>query len=109
MILACSTETRKASPSALLGLHLSRELKQLAVPTLVICGANDVLTPPAESRRIARLIPGARLEMLEGTGHMGMLERSETVDRLITDFAHEVQHRGSEARSSARPDQQASA
>ena len=60
------------------------------MPTLVICGTNDVLTPPAEARRIARLIPGARLEMLEGAGHMAMLEQSEAVDRLITDFAHEV-------------------
>ena len=53
--------------------------------------SNDVLTPPAEARRIAQLIPNARLEMLPGTGHMAMLEQSETLNRLITDFAHEVQ------------------
>jgi len=111
MILACATETRKASPSALLGLHLADELAQLAVPTLVICGTNDVLTPPAESRRIARLIPGARLEMLEGAGHMGMLEQSETVDRLIIDFAHEVQQQPQSRTRADRDgtDQQASA
>ena len=91
MILACDPEVRKASPGALLGLNLGRELRDIAVPTLVICGKNDVLTPPAESRRIAKLIPGARLELLEGTGHMAMLEQSELVDTLITDFAHEVQ------------------
>ncbi|MGZ4737382.1 MAG: alpha/beta fold hydrolase [Acidimicrobiia bacterium] len=109
MILACASDTRKASPSVLLGLHLSRELRALTVPTLVICGTHDVLTPPAEARRIARLIPGARLEMLEGAGHMAMLEQSDTVDRLITDFAHEVQHGSADGRSAEHPEQEASA
>jgi pimeloyl-ACP methyl ester carboxylesterase len=91
MIMACEPETRRASPAVLLGLHLDRELKQIAVPTLVICGTNDVLTPPAEARRLAKRIPGARLEMLDGAGHMAMLEQSANVDRLIAEFAHEVQ------------------
>jgi pimeloyl-ACP methyl ester carboxylesterase len=56
----------------------------------VIGGTADLLTPPAESRRIARTIPGARLVMLEGGGHMLMLERTDEVDRLIVEFAREV-------------------
>jgi 3-oxoadipate enol-lactonase len=91
MILACLPETRKAAPSALLGLDLTDELPRIDAPTLVIGGTNDVITPPAESRRIARLIPNARLELLEGTGHMAMLEEADTVDRLIVEFAREVQ------------------
>lgn len=91
MILACAPETRKAAPSALLGLDLTEELSRLSVPALVIGGTNDVITPPAESRRIARLVPDARLELLEGTGHMAMLEQAEVVDRLIIEFAREVQ------------------
>jgi pimeloyl-ACP methyl ester carboxylesterase len=91
MILACLPETRKAAPSALLGLDLTDELPGISVPTLVIGGTNDVITPPAESRRIAKLVPGARLELLEGTGHMAMLEAADTVDRLMAEFAREVQ------------------
>jgi pimeloyl-ACP methyl ester carboxylesterase len=91
MILACLPETRKAAPSALLGLDLTDDLPRIEVPTLVIGGTNDVITPPAESRRIAKLVPGARLELLEGTGHMAMLEAADTVDRLIVEFAREVQ------------------
>ncbi len=99
MILACASETRRQAAGPLFGLELSSELPNLAVPTLVICGTNDVLTPPAESRRIAALIPGARLEMLEGAGHMAMLEQADVVDRLIVDFAHEVQHGGPAVRA----------
>ncbi len=81
---------------------LAEELPKLTVPTLVICGTHDVLTPPAEARHIARSIPGARLEMLAGAGHMAMLEQSETVDRLIVDFAREVQAGSARRASSAR-------
>jgi pimeloyl-ACP methyl ester carboxylesterase len=91
MILGCDPGTRKAAPSALLGLDLSKELSAIRVPTLVVCGTNDVITPPAESRRLARRIRGARLELLPGAGHMLMLERADVVDDLIVQFAREVQ------------------
>lgn len=94
MILECESDTRKHAAGPLLSLDLTDELPKLAVPTLVIGGTNDVLTPPAEARRIARLVPGARLELLEGAGHMAMLEQSETVDRLVIDFARDVQAAG---------------
>ena len=49
-----------------------------------------MLTPPAQARLIAKLIPGARLEVFPGGGHMLMLERADELNRLIVDFAHEV-------------------
>jgi pimeloyl-ACP methyl ester carboxylesterase len=90
MIESCDPETTRESTRALLGLDLVPDIGRIRVPTLVICGSADLITPPAESRRIAATIPGARLEMLEGGGHMLMLERTEEVDRLIADFAREV-------------------
>jgi pimeloyl-ACP methyl ester carboxylesterase len=91
MILGCDPGTRKAAPSALLGLDLTKELSAIHVPTLVVCGTNDVITPPAESRRLARRIRGARLELVPGAGHMLMLERAELVDDLIVQFARDLQ------------------
>lgn len=91
MILACDPATRKAAIQALLGLDLTKELRRITLPTLVIGGTNDVITPPAEARRMARGIPGARLELLDGAGHMLMLERAATVDSLIIEFARDVQ------------------
>ncbi len=43
-----------------------RRYPNVHIPTLVIGGTDDVLTPPREARRIARLIPGARLELMRG-------------------------------------------
>lgn len=89
MILACSAETRRDAPAALIDLDLTDDLERIALPTLVVCGSADVLTPLAESRRIAQRIPGARLEVVEGAGHMIMLERPDVLHRLLQDFAAE--------------------
>ncbi len=97
MMADCSPETRRDAPRVLVGLDLTGDLPNVRVPTLVIGGTNDLLTPPFEAKRMARLIPGARLELLEGGGHMLMLERTDEVDRLIADFAREVQTRRSGA------------
>jgi pimeloyl-ACP methyl ester carboxylesterase len=91
MIADCGDETRLLAPHALVGLDLTEALRAVDRPTLVIGGTSDLLTPPADSRRIARRIPDARLELLEGGGHMLMLERADDVNRLIADFAREVQ------------------
>ena len=91
MMGECPPETRLDAPRVLVGLDLTGELPHVRIPTLVIGGTNDVLTPPGEARRIARLIPGARLELMDGGGHMLMLERTDELDRLIVDFARSVQ------------------
>ena len=90
MMFECAADTRRESPRSLLGLDFTARLPEVRIPTLVIGGTADVIAPPAESRRLAALIPGARLEMLHGGGHMLMLEQAEIVNRLITDFAREV-------------------
>ncbi len=84
----------------LVGLNLTRDLPNVRVPTLVIGGTADVLTPPSEAKRIARLIPGARLELLRGGGHMLMFEQTETLNQLIVDFAREVRTQRSQGRRS---------
>ena len=90
MMLACPPETRRDAPRVLVGLDLTEDLPRIEIPTLVVGGTADVLTPPAHARQMARLIPNARLELVEGGGHMLMLERAEQLNRLITDFAREV-------------------
>lgn len=103
MMLECAADTRRESPRALLGLDLTARLPEVRIPTLVIGGSADVITPPAEARRIAELIPGARLEIVPGGGHMLMLERTELIDYFITEFAREVGAVASANPSAANP------
>ncbi len=56
------------------------QLWRIDVPTLVMAGSKDVIVPPSRQERLARSIPGARFELLEGAGHIGFLtHRSEAL------------------------------
>ena len=66
------------------------KLDRIRVPTLVICGREDLATPPDKSERIARAIPGARLVMLDGVGHMSALEDPDAVNQHLVPFARGV-------------------
>ena len=59
-------------------------------PTLVLCGSEDMVTPPALSRELANLIPQASLKLIEGAGHISNLERPAEFNRLVDEFIREV-------------------
>jgi pimeloyl-ACP methyl ester carboxylesterase len=102
MLAATSKETTRQAVAAILRLDFTEGLPTLRVPTLVVVGGADALTPPRDARRIADLIPGARLVEYPGAGHMLMYERTDEVDALIMGFARECQAgpgRGSAAAS----------
>lgn len=61
-------------------------LAQLSVPTLVLVGAEDVLTPPAEAEAMATAIPRARLEVVPRAGHLANLEQPEAVNAALRAF-----------------------
>ena len=58
-------------------------LRQLTLPALVMCGREDKITPPDASIEMAALIPGARLEWIDGAGHMSLMEQPQRVAGLI--------------------------
>jgi pimeloyl-ACP methyl ester carboxylesterase len=66
------------------------DLGRIELPTLVVVGTRDLLTPPRRARDVAARIPGARLEVLEGCGHLVMLERADTLDDLLERFSAEL-------------------
>src|SRR5258706_5141451 len=61
-------------------------LADIQVPTLVICGAEDTITPPAEMRTVAAAISGAQYVEIPRAGHMSPLEDSAGVNRALRDF-----------------------
>jgi pimeloyl-ACP methyl ester carboxylesterase len=82
---------RRAGPAALIRQNravMARtdarpRLPRVACPTLVLCGEADRLTPPEQSREIAAAVPGARLEIVPGAGHLLTLEQPARVNVLL--------------------------
>jgi 3-oxoadipate enol-lactonase len=70
-----------------------QRLETIAVPTLVIVGDEDKPTPPALSEELARAITGAKLEVIEGSGHLTNAEKPADFNRLVDAFLAEVEHR----------------
>ncbi len=96
-----SDEARAAAVAAMSRLHklsyiktveattgFDREaiLAEIAVPTLVIGGEFDPLTPPALTRKVADAIPGAAYHPIYGVGHLGNLENPVEFNRLLDNF-----------------------
>lgn len=62
------------------------ELSRITLPTLVVVGANDAMTPPRLARQMANSIPGAQFEEIPGSGHCSVLEQPTDVARILEQF-----------------------
>ncbi|MCA1706691.1 MAG: alpha/beta hydrolase, partial [Actinobacteria bacterium] len=60
--------------------------RRIRVPSLVIGFADDLMVPSYLAREVAKAIPGARYEEIEGCGHFGYLERPDEVNKLLVKF-----------------------
>jgi len=61
-------------------------LSEIAVPTLILCGRDDKLTPIKYSEYLQQNIPNAQLRIIEGAGHMVMLEQPQAVTQALREF-----------------------
>lgn len=61
-------------------------LSTIDVPTLIIVGEEDALTPPKEAQIMHDAIHGSRLEVIPGAGHVSNLERPATVNHVLSEF-----------------------
>ena len=61
-------------------------LREIRVPTLVVCGEEDTLTPPSESEAMHRAIPGSVLEIVPKAGHLANLENPEPFNAALVRF-----------------------
>jgi len=67
-------------------LDYSRQLSEIRAPTLVIAGREDASTPMAMSEAIAKGIPDAKLEVIEGAAHLSAVEKPREFGDLVADF-----------------------
>lgn len=72
--------------AAILKFDRTAELSQVRAPTLVICAQDDILTPPHFSEELVRLIPDAKLVIMERGGHACARSVPEEFNRLVLDF-----------------------
>ncbi|MDP2919718.1 MAG: alpha/beta hydrolase, partial [Dehalococcoidia bacterium] len=61
-------------------------VQDITVPTLIICGTEDIMTPPKYSQFLAAKIPGAKYVLIEGASHSIALEKPEEVNRVIREL-----------------------
>lgn len=87
MALETGPEAFVRQQRAIMGRPDSRtDLAAIAVPTLVLVGTEDILTPVAESEEIAAGIAGSRLVKIAGCGHLSTLESPETVTLALKEW-----------------------
>jgi pimeloyl-ACP methyl ester carboxylesterase len=87
MFVATPGDVRAQALTAMTALDLSAVLGDVDIPVTVVAGSRDRLLPPPNARRIAQLVPGARLVTYEGTGHMVPLEEPDRLARLLAEIA----------------------
>jgi len=61
-------------------------LREIRVPTLVVCGAEDTVTPVTESEALRRSIAGSRLEVIPRAGHLSNLENPAAFNEVLMSF-----------------------
>ena len=63
---------------------------QITCPTLIIVGAQDAVTPPADSAFMAESISGAKLVEISQAGHLTPIEQPEAFNKALAEFLQSV-------------------
>jgi pimeloyl-ACP methyl ester carboxylesterase len=88
LFVACPPEARSGWLRAMQGMDLRKGIAAIDMPTTVMIGTRDTLTPPSRAAELVDTIPGASLVELRGYGHMLPLEAPDEVAAEIASAAH---------------------
>src|ERR671912_2157270 len=66
--------------------NLGEELNQIKLPTLLIWGNNDTITPPFVGKEFNKLIPNSELHFIDRCGHAPMMERPQEFNIILDNF-----------------------
>lgn len=78
--------------AALRDADLNGPVAGIHQPVLVLCGAEDVATPPDVVRELADSLPNGRFQTIPGAGHTPSVEQPQTMAALISQFLEETYH-----------------
>lgn len=70
--------------------NMAEELHKIQVPTLLVWGLNDTITPPLVGHEFNRLIPNARLRFIDRCCHAPMMENPDRFNTLLDEFLQEA-------------------
>ena len=65
-------------------------LAQIVVPTLIVVGAEDSLTPPQDAEQMRAAIRGAHLAVVPDAAHLANFEQPDTFNQIVREFLHSV-------------------
>jgi pimeloyl-ACP methyl ester carboxylesterase len=74
---------------AILDYDFRERLREIRAPTLIVWGEDDMLVPVKDADEYERAIPGARKLVMADTGHVAMVERPPTFNRILLEFLNE--------------------
>jgi pimeloyl-ACP methyl ester carboxylesterase len=86
-----SSEVWTDGLAGLLETDLRHVLPRVRAPALVVVGEHDRVTPPASGIELAGALPDGRFVLLEGAGHIAMMERPVELDREIRSFVRSLE------------------
>jgi 3-oxoadipate enol-lactonase len=92
-ILATSKETVVATLNALANrVETCNTLNQIAIPTLIICGKDDAVTPIAQAQFLHENIPNSVLKIIKKAGHMANLVQPKHYNNILLEFISNLPH-----------------
>jgi 3-oxoadipate enol-lactonase len=91
MLRQTSADGYVGTCAALRDTDFGQATPRIKQPTLVLCGAEDIATPPELGRELAGLIPGAQFSLIDNAAHLPCIEQPEAVAGRMMQFFREVQ------------------
>jgi 3-oxoadipate enol-lactonase len=91
MVVRTAVDGYLGTCCALRDTDLTLAAASIEKPTLVLCGAEDIATPPEMARQLANIVPKARLSLVPEAAHISCVEQPAVMATRIMQFLREVQ------------------
>jgi pimeloyl-ACP methyl ester carboxylesterase len=95
-------ETYRKAVQLLTTFDRRADLPKIAVPTLLVAGSDDRTAPPAIMASMQKKIPGSKLEVLEGCGHLGPMDQPGPFNAALERFLRTMESRWATETTQAR-------
>lgn len=92
MLIRTPQDGYEGCAMAMAGTDLLTPTSGLRLPVLGIAGSEDGVTPPDLVRETVALVPGSRMALIRGAGHLPCIEKPEAYASILTQFLKEIGH-----------------